>query len=638
MCGILGIVDLPGHNPGISPAMLDEMRDTMADRGPDGVGVYGRGPVRMAHRRLAIRDHEAGNQPWVDGEPPVAVVFNGEIYNDHQLRTELRQTGARFESRCDTEVIPAAYRRWGIDCVQHLRGMFAFGLYDFEKQRLLLARDRFGIKPLYFAPIGTQIVFASSPAAILRHPKFSLRMNLRVMSHYLSTLRLTLGRETLYEGIFTLLPAERLVFEDSDVRIDRYWNYPQPGSCSNEEYTDAVDQLEESLSTAIKEQLQSDVPVGMFLSGGLDSNTMSSFVRDHHNGSLPAVCGVGQGIDEDLQFAERCAKHVDAELNSVQLSAESYREHWEQLVGQFALPLSTPTDLVIARISSELRKSATVTLGGEGADELLFGYDAVYHGSHDFDRLREIQAGTSDLGTRAERVFLKSLRQWCGDDQFQTPVEHYFAANSLIAPAAKVGLYRPEIWDAVGRDQSMFDWYGEYFSSDIPTTNGYAYLLHEMNLEALLSRLDRATMSVGLEARVPYADERVVEHAFALPEDFKTDVDPVETLPYLAAGELKARGSLRSKKVLRAVARHRLPADLSERPKASFPTPVGEWLSGPWAGWAGETIKHSPLLQEVFQPESLHSIAEHVPALGMKVWPLVNLAIWSDQMTKPRAA
>ncbi|QDT38853.1 asparagine synthase (glutamine-hydrolyzing) [Stratiformator vulcanicus] len=641
MCGILGIVDLPGRSPRLSRADVDAMRDTMADRGPDGAGTFAERNVILAHRRLAIRDREGGTQPWVTERPPLALVYNGEIYNDTELK-RLLSTGVsgEFQTRCDTEVIPAAYLRWGERCVEHFAGMFAFGLYDLRQDRLLLARDRFGVKPLYFSVIGSQFVFASSIASILRHPELTPEPNYRAVSHYLSTLRLTLARETMYRGIFSLLPGERLIWDRGQIRIERYWNYPSAGMASEkpDDVWEAAETLQQDLRRSVSRRLRADVPVGLFLSGGVDSSTLSVAVRDQTNRDLPAVCGFGTGAEEDLSAAKRCADHVKADLTPVRVDADRYRGRWEAMVERFRLPMATPNDVVIAEISAAIKPTAGVVLGGEGADELLAGYDAVSRGADDFDRLRAIETGQSGLTPSAERLFRSSLLRYSGRTQFESAVDYYFATNSLLLPEAKRALLRPQVWEAIDADDAVRQWYAGFFEAGQQTADGYARLLHEVNLESLLSRLDRATMSVGLEARVPYTDHELVATAFRMPHELKIAVAPEEPAPFLAAGELKRRGTLEGKRPLRTLARSVLPHALADRPKTSFPTPVGRWLSQEWSASTAERLRSSEFLRTMLTDEAVDGLADATPHLGMQAWPLVNLAMWGDSEFENRAA
>ena len=249
---------------------------------------------------------------------------------------------------------------------------------------------------------------------------------------------------------------------------------------------------------------------------------------------------------------------------------------------------------------------------------------------HDLERATGL-GGT--LSPRMQRLFQASLKRCYGREQFASPTDHYFALNSLIPTVCKPNLLRPAVWDAAGGDAPMHDWYASTLEEMGPmsATGKLTRLLHRVNLESLLSRLDAASMRAGLEVRPVYTDGPLMEAAFRLPEAFKIAVDAHEPAPYLAAGDLAARGSLRDKRLLRAVAGRVLPAKLAQRPKASFPTPVAEWLGNDWAGWAAKTLRRSPFAHAMLQPAALEEFVSNPRQAGMWLWPVLNVALWGDR-------
>ena len=299
MCGIVGAVAKLGQRPSVSSQQLIAMRDVMFRRGPDDCGMFERDNVAFGHRRLAIRDLEAGQQPWVSADGNCVLVYNGELYNDAELRRDLKQLGHRFKTHCDTETLTAAWRQWGADSLPRLAGMFAFAVYDLVEQRLTLVRDRFGIKPLFLASLGNELAFASSAAALLKHPAVSREPNWRAVNHYLTTFRTTLGRETMLRDVQQLRPAELLTWDlrTDRISIDRYWKFPQRPSSTTAgllpSFDDAARQLDTQLCDVTEQHLISDVPVGMFLSGGVDSNTLATIIAERHSGGMLGACGGG---------------------------------------------------------------------------------------------------------------------------------------------------------------------------------------------------------------------------------------------------------------------------------------------------------------------------------------------------------
>lgn len=614
------------------------MRETMADRGPDAAGLFAERNVLFGHRRLAIRDRDGGRQPWVSRDGEKVLVYNGEIYDDGSLRRDLERRGHRLRTTCDTELVMAAYEEWGRDCVSRLRGMFAFGVYDFRDDSLLLARDRCGVKPLFVTEVDDTLVFASTLPAILRHPQVSPRPNWAAVSHYLTTLRLVLRRETIYEGIWQLLPGERLVMKAGRIDVDAYWTLPFPEHDARD-VTDreAADVVERELREATRLRLVSDVPLGMFTSGGVDSNTLACCVRDEVG--EPFVGGCGSADDADLAngdsaHARRCSEHVGFDYEEVRLAPDDYYERWDSLLERYATPISTPSDVVILAIAEQLRPHVGVVLGGEGADELLCGYEVQHWSGNDLDRSRALTEDRWPDSPSAAALFRASLLRQYGRDRFVDDVDHYFAGNSLIPAGVKPALLRPEIWRAAGEDEPSREAYGKHFAefAHLDAARRQQAVLHRVNLEALLARLDTATMAVGLEARVPFTDHHLIEATLAMPHRSRIRVADEEAAPYLASGDLSLRGSLRSKRVLRTVASRMLPTSLAMRPKASFPTPVAAWLAGPWSHWASETLRTSDFAREFLQDAAIEELAAAPERFGIQLWPLLNVVRWGDRI------
>lgn len=629
MCGILGLVNIDGARFEDDATLL-QLLETLALRGPDGKGHECRDHVGFGHHRLAIRDLEQGQQPWLSPDGECVLVYNGELYNDDELRRSLRGSYS-FRTQCDTEVIMAAYLKWGRACVTRLRGMFALGLYDFRDNKLWLVRDRFGIKPLYFARVGRQFVFASQIATIVAHPKFHKSPDWQTVSHYLSTTRLTLGARTVYEGLQQLEPAQELTLSEDRVELRRYWDYPQ--SRSQVTYDDAVDQLQEGLMEAVTCRMTSDVPVGLFLSGGVDSSTIASLVHQQH-GSCYATCATTQldgrneahESDDELNFALDCAREVETELEPVRLDQRHYKRRWLKLLAQHRTPLTTPSDVLIYEIARAAKQHVGVVLGGEGSDELLCGYEIPHWSGHDYDAAHALQSGGGNAS------MLKSIVKQYGRSRFASESDHYFALNSLLPTHQKHRILNPSIVDTIENDLVMYSHYQQLYDDcgDFPTVEKNAVLLHRTNLESLLARLDASTMATGLEARVPFTDHLLVEQMFQLPFHYRIDVAHQPASYSFASAELAAGGFLRPKRILRTVARRFLPSRLADRKKASFPTGVQQWFQRDWVGWVSQYLAKSPFAS-FFLADGFREELVRVPALaGMWLWPIMNLSLWGD--------
>ena len=633
MCGILGIVASTNSRLSLSEQAVVRMRDRMAARGPDDATLLAVDNIVFAHRRLAIRDQAGGRQPVSSPNGRFVITYNGEIYNDGPLRNELLELGYRFSSRCDTDVLAAAWQAWNSDCVSKLRGMFAFAVYDLRKRTLTLVRDRFGIKPLFYAEINNEVVFASTIAAIKQHPNFSASPNLSTLRHYLSTLRLTFGEQTVFEGISTVRPAEIVTFQNGRPCKTTYWTPPRADASLDIRFDEAVDELESTLRDSVSMRMVSDVPVGMMLSGGVDSNSLAYLIKDNTQSSFAARCGGGsdpafQDDDSDFVFARECARHNDLNFAEVTVESDAYLNGWEHLVDEYETPVSTPTDVIINRIANDLRNAVGVALGGEGADEACCGYQIPHWSGADFDLLNSMDS----LQTSEAKIASLSLQQQYGDRKHLSPGALYLACNGLIPPGAQRGLMRPSVWRS-DKGEAIESYYDKLFRrlEGMQTSEKTAHVLLQTNLESLLSRLDSATMLEGLECRVPYTDHVLIEQLFRLPLSYRIDVCPSESSPWRSSLDLAQRGSLRPKRLIHALADRLMPSRLARRPKASFPTPVPIWLQSNWRSWIERKLSQSEFARAIFEPAALRQLTRMPADLSMWNWPIMNIVLWGDQ-------
>lgn len=611
----------------------------MFHRGPDGCGSFHKHNVAFQHRRLAIRDLSAGQQPWTNESESLVLVYNGELYNDAELRQQLRQSGHSFKTSTDTETLFAAWQHWATDSIQHLRGMFAFAVFDMARQELFLVRDRFGIKPLYYAAVGQEFIFASSVAAILAHPQVDRRPDWTAVNHYLATTRTTMGRRTLFEDVFQLQPAEMLRWNarSGELQIQQYWKFPSQRNL-DASFEEAADAFETQLVHTTRSHLISDVPTGVFLSGGVDSSLIASAVSEVGSGDAALTgCAAGETDGTDSAAAEVAASVHGMEYHSVRVDSGTYFDTWGEIVQQSCQPLSTPSDVLIYKLAQHMKQHVGVVLGGEGADELLCGY-ALPHWSVEDYRLTGLAQRDQWSGPPSSRDrFLRSIHSRYGRVQFSDPADYYLAANSLIPRSARDALFNSAV-DFRQREQSLHAFYQQQYlaagaADDMPADSlihEHAIVLHRLNLESLLARLDTTTMLASLEARVPYADHTLVEFAYQLPTNYRIDINPDEACPVSAAVDLEQRGSLRSKRLLRHIARRRLPRRLADRQKKSFATQVPEWISGVWKSEVQQRLLTSPFGQQFFRRETMYELATNVATAGMWIWPLLNILNWGD--------
>ena len=389
MCGIAGFFNWKPEAPVPSGALRRAAR-SMALRGPDAEGFYEQNGVGFAHRRLTVIDLSGGWQPMMDRASGVCLTYNGEIYNYKALRAELTAQGQVFDTESDTEVLLRAYLRWGRACLDKLVGIFAFGLYDPQEEQLFLARDRMGAKPLYYSQTNAGIAFASSVAALRSFDGVGSETDSDALLHYFSSIRTTMGSRTLLRDVQTLEPGMALVAAryKSSIECFRYWEFPvvpMAGKESPPPLEEAVEQVAELVRNSISEQLVSDVPLGGFLSGGIDSSVIASVASKQTKFGAYNV-GYGEHGCNEWPFVRMAAQHAGIECQEIHLDSSGFIETWKFLMQEKGLPLSTPNEVPIHHLAKALRQDYTVALSGEGADEVFGGYVAPYFSAYDYDR------------------------------------------------------------------------------------------------------------------------------------------------------------------------------------------------------------------------------------------------------------
>ncbi|MCX7016025.1 MAG: asparagine synthase (glutamine-hydrolyzing) [Candidatus Sumerlaeota bacterium] len=567
MCGICGVVYAdPKRRP--DEGLLRRMCDLLAHRGPDGEGVEILGEAGLGHRRLIVIDPAGGAQPMFNEDHSVAIVFNGEIYNFRELRARLAQGGHRLATdHSDTEAILHLYEDRGVDCLQDLRGMFAFALWDARRHRLFLARDRAGKKPLYYAVADGALWFASEMKALLAVSAIPRRVSARAIHDFL-THQYVPAPQTIFQDIQKLPQAHYLTWENGRVEIGRYWqlNYEPKAAVSEAE---ALRQADALIEEAVRLRLESDVPLGVFLSGGIDSSLTVAMMRRHVSGPLKTFSiGFEEEGYSELPYARQVAKRYETEHEEFVVRADAARA-LPKLVWHFDEPFADMAAVPTLYLSEMTRRRVTVALNGDGGDELFAGYER-YRGLHVFrwwQRVPEwfrryVFAGPSRWASRAfpGSAFLGNVR-YVNDTTLADPAWRYTARLLIFREDQKDRLYTPEFARAVGPGSSL-DWMiGHYNRADLK-----AEVDRMMNCDVetylpgdLLPKVDRTTMAYGLEGRSPLLDHKVMEFGAALPAEIKF---PQQRL----------------KKLLRKLAEPLLPPGLTERPKRGFSTPLGIWF------------------------------------------------------------
>jgi len=608
MCGLFGVVALAGRRPSIDDATAIRLRDLLTHRGPDGAGLWRKGQALLAHRRLAVLDTtDAGAQPMVSADGGVALIYNGELYNDADLRAEIRRIDPRpFHSKCDSETVLRAIEVFGEGAVERFRGMFALAWWDDRRRRLTLARDPLGVKPLYYAEQDGEVILASEPTPILRHPRVAPTPNLAMLSAYLTTIRTVLGADTLFAGVHAVEPGAIVRFDLSGSAIRRsvesYWT-PAP---ADEIEEGAVARTRSAVEDSLAAHLRSDVPVCALLSGGLDSTILTALAAQRIDDLRTYAAGAPDGADDDdLACAERVARDLGVQHDRALVDGAHFRAAWPALVADLGVPLSTPNEVAIYAIASRLRADGcVVAISGEGADEFFAGYTAPM--------VAAWRCSRADPEGAAGGLF-------------------QLEANSWIPLSVKSRVLREGVFRACESDGPLValyrDWFAQASRQAGPLADpveAHLRLLQRVNLTGLLQRLDSATMRASVEGRTPFADALVAAHAQSLPISMKFDPGESAGGPDDTGGVAIATMA-RTKIALREAFRGRLPAEAVERPKGSFPLPFREWL-----GDHARILRTSPFAREVFTSEAVEAVASAPSEHWRLAWPMINAAMWGE--------
>ena len=637
MCGIVGYFSPSPPSPLEWRPRLRRALDSMALRGPDDEGLFFAPHIGLAHRRLSIIDLQGGHQPLADPLTGAVIVFNGEIYNHHDLRTALEATGHVFQTHSDTEVLLHAYQEWGEKCLDRFLGMFAFAIYTPHDGALFLARDRLGIKPLFWCEQQHTFCFASSVRALLDLLPQKPALNTAALSHYLSSIRVNMGSQTLLHDVNLLEPGHCLhVSASGEKKISRYWQPAAfaPGEKPQRSMEEAAEILRSLLADSVRLRLLSDVPLGGFLSGGLDSTIIAALAtrQTHHHYHAYNV-GYPQSGYNEFPFVQEAATAYGMNCRQIELHPKDYPELWKFLVQQNGLPLSTPNEVPIYMLSKSLRQDYTVALSGEGADEILGGYTIAHFAGVDFERASRTPV-TGDALTHVDRAILRGY----GQAHLPDLATQHLLLNAWLTSVDKQEWLHPDILDQLDGDSALRAHYTNLYARH-PQCSTMDRILHahlRTNLEGLLLRVDSSSMAASVEVRVPFTDHRLVDFAFSLPDEFRLgwrDAAAQASGAALNVHEIVQHDLLESKRILRRAYVGDVPPSILHRPKMSFPVPVFDWLNDWMNPMAKEIVAASPLRTSLFHSAAINAWLDgQRPLHPFKLWPIVNLCLWQSTL------
>lgn len=624
MCGIAGILKIDA-GAAVQKRRLIAMRDSMVHRGPDDAGLMVRGRIGLAHRRLSIIDLAGGHQPMSDPEGRFWISYNGELYNFRSLRKSLEGRGCEFSTQSDTEVVLRAFEVFGPDCVDHLRGMFAFAIWDDRDQHLFLARDRLGIKPLYLAQRDDELLFASEIKGLLAGLPGPPAFNRAILPEYLAA-RYVAGEETFFEGIHKLLPGHRLSWRPaSGCRQERYWRPPIAREDPRTSYDDHVRAVRAGLEDAVECHLISDVPLGLFLSGGVDSSLLASLMAPRVDGPVHTFSvGFREAEANEFAYARMAAEHIGARHREVLLSAEQFFSELPRLIWHEDEPIAFASSVPLNVVSRLAREHVKVVLTGEGADELFLGYDYRYRVTawnlrYGAIYQRMLPRGVRDAIARAVPGLPRRLRRYAERTFLSmdgSSRDAFFENFSVFRHAARRQLLRDPAGvssdDVHGRGLDFYEQGDGDALADMSRADLQTYLVE------LLMKQDQMSMAASLESRVPFLDHPLVETVSRIP------------------GRMRLHGG-KTKALMRDAVRDLVPEPIMNRGKMGFPVPVGRWLAGPHAGMVDEfVLGPRSRARGLFHDASLQSLVEEHRCGRVdhadRLWLLINLEIWQRLM------
>ena len=623
MCGICGVF-YPNRTQRVSRDMLMSMNQQIVHRGPDDDGFFVEGNIGLAMRRLSIIDIQTGHQPIANEDNSLSIVFNGEIYNHQELRKDLESRGHHYRTKSDTETIVHLYEEYGDDCVIHLRGMFAFAIWDRSKRRLFIARDRLGIKPLYYSYDGTTFLFGSEIKAILAYPGVKPDFNRSTLAEYLA-FGYIVGAESMYAGIRKLLPGHILTLdEQGKLETSRYWNLDVNVDDANRPAEYYVSQYRTLLEGCVSSHLMSDVPLGVFLSGGLDSSAIAALTTKIRKEPIETFSvGYGEETYSELPYARTIAEHLKSRHHEVHLSREAFFQSLPRLIWHEDEPIVWPSSVALYFVARLARERVTVVLTGEGSDETLGGYtrypwtllnsrmDIAYRKltPASFRGMLRTAINACPIPAASRR---KLEHTFLMRDGASWPGFYFDNFYSAFSAAEQAELLTPEAMHMAGDAYAGSMSYWNRSSGDLLHRLLYSDI--KTYLVELLMKQDQMSMAASVESRVPFLDHRLVEFTATIPAKYMTQ-------------------GMAGKFILKGAVEDLLPKAIVHRQKMGFPTPWAYWLAGTFQDSLLRLLMEPRTFERgLFRAEAVRRLfAEHMSGHrdhGNRIWRLLNLELW----------
>ena len=625
MCGICGIAIPERASRAVDQTHLVRMRDTLVHRGPDGAGLFVDGPIGLGHRRLSIVDVAHGAQPMTTDDGRSTIVYNGEVFNHPQLMRELETGGVTYHTHCDTETVLHLYAKHGRAFVDHCRGMFAIAIWDRASRTLTLARDRFGVKPLYYvhADDGT-LYFASEIKALLAAGAVSAELNMAALPDFLAN-HAPSGDDTLFCGVKRLPAGHTLVWRDGAIDIARYWDlsFKPDAALARSSDADLTAEYSHRFEEAVRLRLMADVPLGMFLSGGIDSAAITAVMSGMVDGPIKTFSvAFAEREANELRYARIVSERFRTDHHEITVTPDDFWDALPTLIWHEDEPIAHPSSVALNFVSRLAAEHVKVVLTGEGSDETLAGYNRY-----------RVTIANMQLGNAWESVVpapvrsaLRSAIGEAGSAGVRGKLARTFLARpanldamyfdnfAVFAPHRLDALFTPAARASVSGVDAYAAYHRALAASDSPTLLGkLLYTDIKTYLQELLMKQDQMSMAASIESRVPFLDHPLVEFTGRMPE------------------RMKLRG-MTTKWILRSAMAGRLPAEILSRRKMGFPVPVGTWFRGAWRHLLEEfVLSERARSRGLLEPAQVRRIVDgHVAGENHteRLWALLTFEIW----------
>ena len=636
MCGFFGIFSPEGLK--LDRGKLENLTNLIHHRGPDENGYFVNNNISLGFKRLSIIDIENGKQPLTSQNNRYVLVFNGEIYNYKKLRKNLISKNINLKTNSDTEVLLESISNFGLDFIDNINGMFAFVLYDKEKNCVYLFRDRLGIKPIFFYSDGSKIMFSSEIKPLISSNFFPKEINYNALSSYMS-FRFNYGVGNFFKNIQTVEPGQYIKMNNNGTSNYCYWKYPvevEKFNLSEKELTEKCDEL---LNEVTAEHLVSDVPVGSLLSGGLDSSLLTvimSRINNHKMNTFSASFD-DKNYDEN-KFAETVSNQIKSNHFNIVLNSEDYEKNLNKVISKTAAPLSIPHEIALNSLFQKISKHTKVVISGEGADEMFGGYGRVQSSGFDYKKIKFVKKFIPEFAQQKMLNFLGSDADF-NWSKYKNQKDHFFDIYKWFDHNEKLSFFTQDIRAELKKDEKIEKFWSNEFDKlkEVNELDKIMYLFQKHHLQCLLHRLDLHSMAHSVEARVPFCDHRIIEFMNKVPYDmkFRWKNSFQKFLGVFNNSFKNSENKDISKYLLRKISLKYLPKEIANKKKLGFPVPLDKWLGGSFLKYAKEILLDQRTTNRgMFNTSQIEKLLQNKENInydfwGKKIWMLINVELWS---------